>query len=840
MCALLLGGYAVVRWEQFKRDQGIVAVAASGLRITTNGITLRQFALRQQQPDGEQLAIEANHIRLGLPRWTDPLPADSLEMERAAIQWQPSAQPVTAANEPSALPNLDQLRQWASWLPRNGHIGALTISLPCASGVCREVGQLDWQHAGQQVLPAQARLALEHDGHNLAVTLDARQQQNVLQLDIQALLDGAPRLAIQNQFMPDEENIRWLGSLSLSGLPEAPWLLDWFGTWLPSAAPSVPRLPEQMRVGAGWAVTFHTQTLMQRPALLGGELSLSANLPTPWPVVGVGQLQGQLDLGVTMNDGAWIADNLTADLALKPNDELVSVLPEPLRPAAVTVKIEPGQADGPTTDLPLHFRLETSGLAPISLHGEALFDAVAPFSLTLEQTQLKTHLPTYRLTDAALKGIAADLQLNGVLSTQAASITLNEGSTIKLQALSAPAGLAAQDLRVALAGTHMQARFSDLNSLTLTAKPGVVIGSLHHPALRPQGWRWNGTLALDPKAFSLDGPLTNDAGLTVPVRVLHEFAGALTRLDATLPELYLRAGNPLAATLAGWPQPLELNTGRLEAKAQLVVSPAEPLGATASLVAKGVGGIYDRTEFSGLDAVLSATVQRDQLRLDVAELSVREVNPGFIFGPLRYQGRYTAPLDAIGDGRLAWEAAEAQLLGGRFWLEPGAADLAADTQHIEARLRGLQLPKLFEAYPAEGLSGTGLIDGKLNIQRTPAGIRIEQGSVQAREPGGALQFRSPKIQALGQSNPAMRLVTEALDDFHYDRLASDVRYDTDGKLDLNLKLNGRNPALEGGRPINFSINLQEDIPALLTSLQLSDRVSETIQRRVQEQIRKNR
>jgi len=42
---------------------------------------------------------------------------------------------------------------------------------------------------------------------------------------------------------------------------------------------------------------------------------------------------------------------------------------------------------------------------------------------------------------------------------------------------------------------------------------------------------------------------------------------------------------------------------------------------------------------------------------------------------------------------------------------------------------------------------------------------------------------------------------------------------------------------EGGRPINFSINLEEDIPALLTSLQLSDRVSETIQRRVQERLR---
>ena len=60
---------------------------------------------------------------------------------------------------------------------------------------------------------------------------------------------------------------------------------------------------------------------------------------------------------------------------------------------------------------------------------------------------------------------------------------------------------------------------------------------------------------------------------------------------------------------------------------------------------------------------------------------------------------------------------------------------------------------------------------------------------------------------------ARKIVTEALHNFHYDLLTSDVRYDERGKLNLGLRLNGRNPALEGGRPINFSINL-EDIPAL--------------------------
>ena len=215
---------------------------------------------------------------------------------------------------------------------------------------------------------------------------------------------------------------------------------------------------------------------------------------------------------------------------------------------------------------------------------------------------------------------------------------------------------------------------------------------------------------------------------------------------------------------------------------------------------------------------------------------MQQANPGFTLGPLSLRGEYTGDIQQLPLGRLNWSVAELQVMGGRLWLPPGTLDLSAGEQRMSAQLRGLQLPLLLDAYPTEGISGSGVIDGELQVQRNEQGVSIEQGSLQAREPGGILRFRSAKIQALGQSNQAMRLVAEALDDFHYDLLTSQVRYATDGTLNLRLRLHGHNPALEGGRPVNLSVNLEEDIPALLTSLQLSDRVSETIQRRVQERL----
>ncbi|MNM89837.1 hypothetical protein D3C81_1020750 [compost metagenome] len=157
------------------------------------------------------------------------------------------------------------------------------------------------------------------------------------------------------------------------------------------------------------------------------------------------------------------------------------------------------------------------------------------------------------------------------------------------------------------------------------------------------------------------------------------------------------------------------------------------------------------------------------------------------------------------------------------------------TLHLE----GVRLEEILRAYPAEGLSGTGVLDGELPMRVDRSGVRISGGTIAARGPG-VLQFRSEKIRALGRSNPGMQLVASTLDDFRYDQLSSRVDYDEAGRLVLALTLRGRNPAVEQGRPVNLNVNLEENLPALLTSLQLSDRVSETIRRRVQERLHQDK
>jgi hypothetical protein len=307
-------------------------------------------------------------------------------------------------------------------------------------------------------------------------------------------------------------------------------------------------------------------------------------------------------------------------------------------------------------------------------------------------------------------------------------------------------------------------------------------------------------------------------------------------INATLDELFLRAGNPLAQTLFDWPPLLALDNGRVQAEADLQIPSSKPLQLRASLTGKGLAGIYDRTTLSGLDAELQLQLTGDRLRLDLPRLSARQLDPGIELGPLQLQASYRASLQEPLAGSLTHQRAELGILGGSLSLAPATWALEQPSQLLPLQLSGLDLQELFRAYPAEGLAGSGLIDGTLPL-RMDGAISIEKGLIEARSPGGRLSFHSPRIRAMGQANPGMKLVTDALEDFHYDQLSSSVDYDPSGKLLLGMRLHGQNPTIEKGRPIHFNINLEEDIPALLASLQLTDKVSGIIQQRIQQWMR---
>ena len=360
-------------------------------------------------------------------------------------------------------------------------------------------------------------------------------------------------------------------------------------------------------------------------------------------------------------------------------------------------------------------------------------------------------------------------------------------------------------------------------------------GSVGHPALHPQAWTLSGDLDADLDRLAFQGEMSAASGFAAPLTLSWDAqAGLVAQVPGA--DLAFATGNPLAAVLIDWPALLSLDGGTARVTLNLTAPAAKPWRGDLTLDLDGLSGIQDRIAFTGLTGRLTGVLTARELRLDLPRLSLPEANVGLTLGPLTLVGQYQATLEAPGAGTLSWRQAEAGLFGGRVWLEPGSLTVGKGHPTLPVRFEGVELASLLAAYPTEGLSGAGTLEGRLPVRIGAEGITIQEGTVFARAPGGQLQFRSEGLREYGAANPALQLVVQALDDFQFDQLDSDLSYDEDGKLLLALHLSGRNPAIEDGRLINLNINLEENIPALLTSLQLSDRVSETIRERVRERV----
>ena len=142
-----------------------------------------------------------------------------------------------------------------------------------------------------------------------------------------------------------------------------------------------------------------------------------------------------------------------------------------------------------------------------------------------------------------------------------------------------------------------------------------------------------------------------------------------------------------------------------------------------------------------------------------------------------------------------------------------------------------------KVYPTDGLAGNGSIDGQIPLIVNLDGVRIDKGKLEARNPG-TLRFRSAELQSMAKNNPALGLLNQALDDFHFQVLKSDLNFDKDGKLILHIRLEGSNPQFENGRPIHFNFNLEQNLYALLASIQLNNHVSDLIIKRIRQRAEK--
>ncbi|MGI9435465.1 MAG: intermembrane phospholipid transport protein YdbH family protein, partial [Geminicoccaceae bacterium] len=185
------------------------------------------------------------------------------------------------------------------------------------------------------------------------------------------------------------------------------------------------------------------------------------------------------------------------------------------------------------------------------------------------------------------------------------------------------------------------------------------------------------------------------------------------------------------------------------------------------------------------------------------------------------------------DGQLAVDQLAWRLADGKVRADPFT--FGSDVQDLTMVLKAdaLDLNALLGLTALDGLSGEGRINGAVPLTISEAAAAISKGEFAAAAPG-ILRYRPDQapgvLQAGGES---VRLMLQALENFHYDALRITLDGQTDGATDIGLHLKGANPELYDGHPLEFNFNLEGNLASLiqanLDNYQIPDRVSERLQ-----------
>jgi len=175
------------------------------------------------------------------------------------------------------------------------------------------------------------------------------------------------------------------------------------------------------------------------------------------------------------------------------------------------------------------------------------------------------------------------------------------------------------------------------------------------------------------------------------------------------------------------------------------------------------------------------------------------------------------------------------LLGGRVSGNDLRFDPSRELNLFRIELDQLDLDRIVHLEQQEQIEASGRLSGTLPIQLSARGVRVEDGRLQAAAPGGVIRYLpTESVRETAESNPNLKLVLQALSNYHYDSLNVGILYAENGDLTAQLALTGRNPDWNAGQAINLNVNLSENIPTLLHSLRLSGQIESEVEKRVRE------
>ncbi|WP_444901956.1 YdbH domain-containing protein [Microbulbifer sp. SSSA007] len=366
------------------------------------------------------------------------------------------------------------------------------------------------------------------------------------------------------------------------------------------------------------------------------------------------------------------------------------------------------------------------------------------------------------------------------------------------------------NLKTTKRNTELSANFSSKNLKVIT----------------PENYSMTPTLT---GVFSLNGDKIegksqlNAGALRLDSNWYHNIEQATGNIHFSLPEVEFTTNNPLSKAVQGLP--LDIVSGAFSANGN-VSWPLQPKN-SFKLILTNIAAVYGESFATGVEGtILLENDEEHWFTPKPQPLSIRSINAGLTLDKVLF----SLSLDREQD--LSLRDFSAEFLDGELRSEALTWNLADKTRSSILSAKNVSLEQLAQETESENFEAGGHLDLVIPIITGPDGITVKHGHLEAVEPGGRLRYYGAFSPQILSGNPQLKLIANALEDYDFRTLEGSMEYPPSGDLQLSLKLVGRSDSVDSERDLIINLNLENNIPAMLRSLQASRDLTEALEKQL--------
>lgn len=314
------------------------------------------------------------------------------------------------------------------------------------------------------------------------------------------------------------------------------------------------------------------------------------------------------------------------------------------------------------------------------------------------------------------------------------------------------------------------------------------------------------------------GPVTLNASWR------HNLKNGQGSLKLELPQTEFTPKSNLGRSVHGLPA--DIVGGKLQAEASL----SWPASGKDQLQLTFTDTALQRNDSFAVGINAQVALQQDAGKWVTANpvpVSVKSLDTGVAVNNMHFLLSLTA------NGDLTLGSFSAELLEGALTADKLVWNLEGEERHSRLQFTGLSIGALAKEMESTNFAASGLLDASIPLTTDRQGITVDNGTVQSRPPGGRLRYYGAFSPSMLGSNPQLKLLAGALEDYNYRDISGTMSYPLSGDLTLNLKLTGRSVAIDANRDLIINLNLENNVPSMLRSLQASRDLTDVLERQVQ-------